>query len=442
MCQCSLKCVLYVLQIILAATVAASSGGGKSSISCSWQPYNSSLICGVPGWRNKPIGHNNEKAAGRVDFSRLSSRHQREATQRLIIDCDSHRIGLFGNPSTSVALDYSAYNYYDLKPNKHRQRSKYYHWPLLKSIRINDCPTSGDNSISVFSNIYFSLFGGARKNKQRSSVQSVDLSGNDLFSSLFSEATSPKSRRQLGAECHEFASSLQHLNLSGNAYRSWSDLNLDLCPGGGLKHLKTLNLKGNNIKALYGTIKGLTSLEELLIGSNGLKEVQNDFLTGLSSLKKLDLSDNSLVGLDLGRLPNLTELNLHKNNFVSLPDGLGRGLQNLRVLNLSSNAITSAGLSSPFASLGDTLVALDLSYNKLGKVSSEIFRRLRKLEVLTLEGNGVYSLEADAFRDLINLRVLVLSQNELTNLHPASFWKLKHLHSLSLDQNLLSNLPR
>merc|ERR1712242_506999 len=120
---------------------------------------------------------------------------------------------------------------------------------------------------------------------------------------------SPKSRRQLAAECHEFASSLQHLNLSGNAYKSWSDLNLDSCPSGGLKRLKTLNLQGNNIRALSGNVRGLTSLEELLIGLNGLEELQNDFFTGLNSLKKLDLSDNSLGGLDLGRLPNLTELN-------------------------------------------------------------------------------------------------------------------------------------
>ena len=410
-------------------------------VSCSWKPHNSSLSCGIPEWRDKPSGNKNTEA-GRVDFSQLSSRHQRQATQSLSIDCNSHQIGLFGNSSSSVASDYGAYNYYDLKSNKHRPKSKYYHWPQLRSIQINHCPTTGGYSISVFANIYLSLFGGAHKNKQRSSLQSVDLSDNALSGSLFTVATNPKSRRQRGAECHEFASSLQNLNLSGNTYRSWSDLNLDSCPGGDLKRLKTLNLQGNNIRALSGSVRGLMSLEELLIGSNGLEDMQEDFFTGHNNLKKLDFSENSLVSLDLGRLPNLTELNLHKNSLVSLPDGFGRGLENLRVLNLSGNAISSTGLSSPFTSLGNTLVALDLSYNRLGKVSSEIFRGLRNLEVLTLEGNGVHSLEADTFSELVNLRVLVLTQNELTSLHPASFWKLKHLHSLSLDQNHLSVLPR
>ena len=377
---------------------------------CSWQPYNSSLVC------SSVQSHENSlNGIERVDFSQLSSRHQREATQSLSLDCNGAQVHF---SSSSEGL----------------RRGKYHHWPLLRSVKVTHCLDANlEDDSSVFHGLYAALFGGFRGHRRGSHntstvLTSVDLSDNGLSQRLFS-----RRRKHLEAECHEFGRGLKSLNLSGNAYVSLDSLS-PTC----LISLEVLNLRGNRV-AVASSLEGLSSLQELNLGSNGLSGLG----TLPRSLKKLDLSENLLEAWPLAaaasNLSHLTELYLQDNKLKSLD--FGSGLDRLLVLNLSGNSLTGSIPGDQFSRLSQ-LVALDLSNNKVQYVGSDTFRGLESLRVLTLENNLIDTLEADAFRDLINLRVLVLSHNKLSSLHPASFWKLSHLHRLSLDHNHLSALPR
>nr|GMD68761.1 TMV resistance protein N-like [Ipomoea batatas] len=104
-----------------------------------------------------------------------------------------------------------------------------------------------------------------------------------------------------------------------------------------LKNLKTLSFRGCKPLASQSWCSSLLSW--LLPGTfRDTKASPFLSISGLSSLKKLDLSDCSMldggVPCDLGVLSTLEELNLGKNKFVSIPAEIIAQLTRLKVLEL------------------------------------------------------------------------------------------------------------
>ncbi|XP_071386515.1 toll-like receptor 13 [Centroberyx affinis] len=80
-------------------------------------------------------------------------------------------------------------------------------------------------------------------------------------------------------------------------------------------------------------------------------------------------------------------------------------------------------------------VRLDLSSNRLLKISGTDFRYLSKLRVVELNFNLISRIDDGAFADLAELRVLLMWENKLTNLTDKMFQGLSSLVVLSLDRN-------
>ncbi len=114
----------------------------------------------------------------------------------------------------------------------------------------------------------------------------------------------------------------------------------------------------------------------------------------------------------MGKLKNLTTLQLQENRLTTLPPEIG-----------NLNRLTS----------------LNLSLNQLVKLPSEI-GKLDKLREIFLTGNRLISLPEE-FGNLAELIYLYLGKNRLKAL-PANFTKLEKLESLNLNENLFTTIPK
>jgi Leucine rich repeat len=126
----------------------------------------------------------------------------------------------------------------------------------------------------------------------------------------------------------------------------------------------------------------------------------------------------------------LQDLNLHGNQFTSLPPEIGQ-LALLQRLDLNDNALTS--LPPEIGQLA-LLQRLDLNDNALTSLPPEI-GQLRSLRRLDLNDNALTSLPPE-IGQLLVLQFLNLSGNRLTSL-PPEIGLLSVLQILNLSKNLL-----
>ena len=199
-------------------------------------------------------------------------------------------------------------------------------------------------------------------------------------------------------------------------------------------------------------------VEEVRIGSY-IQRLYPDSFAGMTGLKELDLSGNSLFFLPPGifdDLSNLERLSLQGNYLVELSEGLFANLGKLRVLSIADNDpsysndyavrnyIHPAELNTLPAGLFEGLSALDsldLRGNALSELPAGLFEGLSALYSLYLGGNALSELPAGLFEGLSALTSLDLGGNALSELPAGLFDGLTALRSLDLGGNALSELP-
>ena len=133
--------------------------------------------------------------------------------------------------------------------------------------------------------------------------------------------------------------------------------------------------------------KGILSDKEMELVKKYDKKSYDDYITYLTNLKMLSLSNNELTNLEgISNLTNLEYLDLGKNNLTSLPEAISN-LTNLGVLNLANNELTSIpeGISNL-----TNLTWLYLSSNNLTTLPEGI-SNLTNLKELNLFNNKLIS---------------------------------------------------
>ena len=185
-----------------------------------------------------------------------------------------------------------------------------------------------------------------------------------------------------------------------------------------------------------GRLSNLTSLN---LGGNDLTGPIPTELGELVSLTGLWLYSNSLTGpipTELGRLSNLTNLNLANNDLTGpIPTELGE-LVSLTWLSLSSNSLTGPIPTE----LGElvSLTALNLGGNDLtGPIPTEL-GELVSLTGLWLYSNSLTGPIPTELGRLSNLTNLNLANNDLTGPIPTELGELVSLTWLSLSSNSLT----
>ncbi|KAL0268480.1 UNVERIFIED_CONTAM: hypothetical protein PYX00_010408 [Menopon gallinae] len=246
--------------------------------------------------------------------------------------------------------------------------------------------------------------------------------------------------KTLGSKNFEFQINLTNLNVSSNMVKQ---LHKDSFKG--LKKLTVLDLSGNLIEEVSDrtSFKDLTNLEELNLSRNKIYMIETGVFDYLINLKRLIMHDNELLKVPenaVNTLNNLVEMDLNGNLIEDL--SFPSNLNNLEVLKLRSNVITSLGNDS-FSNLY-RLKYLDLSDNNFTHVSKLQFSKLLHLEYLNLSSNLFRHLGPDSFRNLYKLtEVYIDNAVALRKVDSKLFIENINLKYVSLSNNAnLKYLPK
>ncbi|XP_070532916.1 toll-like receptor 2 [Ptychodera flava] len=176
-----------------------------------------------------------------------------------------------------------------------------------------------------------------------------------------------------------------------------------------------------------------SSLTHLTIIDGGISIVTNSTFGKLSKLEELLIVSNKITDINSNAFCNqghLKTLSLKKNaNFLEAGTDCKHGHR----LILSPQMLN--GLSA--------LITLDLSYFGLGNTAlgKDVLEPLERLEELLLGGNCFTDVDEDAFDHLTNLKILNLSYSQIEQLKPNTFSKLSKLKELYLSPSRLKKIP-
>lgn len=166
--------------------------------------------------------------------------------------------------------------------------------------------------------------------------------------------------------------------------------------------------------------------------------------TGFSKLRKLtwlDVSDNRISHIATNYLPTkIITLNLGDNLFTEVPVNVLAHLHQLRTLFMRNNLITSLANIEQFNN-HLLLERIDLSFNMIDTLPSELFTRNSTVKVLVFDKNLLRELPAAAFANLSSTR-LAFAFNRIERISATAFDGLEHtLEHLDLEHNLLTEFP-
>ncbi|HHE05653.1 MAG TPA: leucine-rich repeat domain-containing protein, partial [Epsilonproteobacteria bacterium] len=206
---------------------------------------------------------------------------------------------------------------------------------------------------------------------------------------------------------------IKRLDLSG---KSLNELNENI---GLLDELVSLNLSGNNLQSLPSSMFLMQKLNSLDLRRNQFTKLPTVLVQ--LQLRSLNLSGNMLDDIgDLAHLPNVRVLDLSVNAITSL-DGVFSKSNEIRTLNLSCNYLKD--VEDLFLSLPNT-ERLDLSGNMITQIPATI-EQMESLVDLKISNNVIEHID-DTFFSL-GIETLDLSSNKLYWLKLHGLEELEHL---------------
>lgn len=233
-----------------------------------------------------------------------------------------------------------------------------------------------------------------------------------------------------------------------------------------LNYLTVLSLKSNNLSFIPPRLP--TSLKELYLYNNNIKEVTDEDFKNLTNLEVLDLSgncprcynapfpcdpcpNNSPLKISEGAFKMLTKLKtlrLHSNSLTRVPSAWFKHTSELKVLDLSSNFLAREVSITSFPRKLCNLEELDLSFNyELQRYPqtlrlSDSFNSLTSLRIFRLRGFVFQQFMEESIaplKHLPNLEVFDLGTNFIKMTNLSIFMELKSFKIISLSDNKISS---
>ncbi|XP_060936934.1 keratocan [Limanda limanda] len=188
--------------------------------------------------------------------------------------------------------------------------------------------------------------------------------------------------------------------------------------------LEHLRLSRNRISKIpAGVFIGLDKLSLLDLQGNKLMDdaVTEVSLKGLNNLVQINLAKNQLMSMPLGLPPTTTQLFLDGNNIEKIPAGYFKGLPKVAFLRLNHNKLGSSGVPNDVFNIS-SILDLQLSHNQLTEVpvisSGLEHLLLDHNKIKSVSGSNICPVSIDTVDDSINesvprLRYLRLDGNEI-----------------------------
>lgn len=219
-----------------------------------------------------------------------------------------------------------------------------------------------------------------------------------------------------------------HQTLAGTLPQELSSLTL----------LERLELQWNNVSGPLPSLKGLSSLQVLMLSNNQFTSIPADFFVGMSSLISVEIDNNPFSAWDIpDSLRNADTLKNFSANSANItgnipsffgPDAFP-GLTNLHL------ALNNLEGELPLSFSESQIESLWLNGQKLSG-GIDVIQNMTFLKELWLHGNG-FSGPLPDFSGLKNLETLSLRDNSFTGPVPVSLVSLESLKVVNLTNNLL-----
>ena len=278
------------------------------------------------------------------------------------------------------------------------------------------------------------------------------------------------------AHAMDFSNNNITIETFGDQWFFLTYLNLSLCNianvtifqrRNNFKILRVLDLRFNKITKISNLL--LPALEELYLDENPIARIDIEL-----KLRILSLVSTSLSYLILRKEPFLRSalsLDVSKSNLKSVTEIHTLQLKNPSTDTVDSEMLVSLNLSNNFINdlrgfcfRCNKLMRLDLSHNKISRLSVTSFAGISSLEYLSLRGNAItkvkrvylinvcslYELdlgqnmisviENDAFDCIFLLAKLYLDHNRLMQVHERLFLKIDYLYLLNIAHNEITSL--
>ncbi|KAL1117394.1 hypothetical protein AAG570_004720 [Ranatra chinensis] len=180
--------------------------------------------------------------------------------------------------------------------------------------------------------------------------------------------------------------------------------------------LHKLQLGGNRIKSLNGTVRKMSELEWLIINHNRIESLDGELpcATPNDKLQLLVADDNQLVSLpdSMHNFKRLDYANFHRNNITSLNRTLAKN-RLLTYLNLEANHISTL-VENEFSDL-EQLKDILLGWNRIEWLNGSLVP-LKTLRTLNLTHNAIGHFSFQELAGLTQLKMVDLSHNDMHTL--------------------------
>ncbi|KAK4480080.1 hypothetical protein RD792_013137 [Penstemon davidsonii] len=205
-----------------------------------------------------------------------------------------------------------------------------------------------------------------------------------------------------------------------------------------LTQLERLELQWNNISGPLPSLKGLTSLQVLILSDNNFNFIPADFFSEMSSLQSIEIDNNPFSAWEIPEsLTNASTLQNFSANSANIsgkfPSFLGSdvfpGLTNLHL------ALNNLEGELPLGFSGSQIESLWLNGQKLSG-GIDVIQNMTFLKEVWLHSNG-FSGPLPDFSGLSVLESLSLRDNSFTGPVPLSLMNLESLKVVNLTNNLL-----
>ncbi len=202
-----------------------------------------------------------------------------------------------------------------------------------------------------------------------------------------------------------------------------------------LPKLKKLNLSNNSIISIDDELDECKAIRILNLSSNRISAL---ILPKMLNLVELDLSNNKLRQCPpLSQLPNIEKIKMIENLVELLDETLFHMNSKLSKIEFQYNRITSI---HPDTFKTCKLKWLYLNNNRITEIPPDLFKGQESLVRVELSYNKISTLHKNTFRDCKSLEWLDLANNMITNID-SDLFRLERLIRLDLSNNSISELP-